>query len=203
MRDENIVHFLTSSGKSFSTESDLINEKLLFHAAQVREGSADWKPSAIDSKPKACAYLDNIFNTAVTHSLLYYFSMISAGLRWREAPKGKLGASMDDNHAFCEVVGPEGQLFSDQLRLGGFLLAPNTDYPHHAHVAEEIYLPIYGIGKWAINDSPYITKKAGDTVHIPSWTRHAIHTQKDPLLMLWAWVGDLDFSRYTIELAES
>jgi|GEM_PF-2770048 hypothetical protein len=101
-----------------------------------------------DQLPAACSFLGNAFESQNSISLAQEFSGIAANLTWREAPKGKLSELMDDRHAHCEIVGPDSDLPSNQMRMGAFILAPNTHYPLHSHAAEEVYLPISGYGEW-------------------------------------------------------
>lgn len=106
---------------------------------------------------------------------------------------------MDGRYAFAEIVGPDASFESRELRFGAFLLAPNTFYPLHSHAADEFYIPISGKGRWRIGTEPYELKSLGSIVHVPSWVPHAIRCDGEPLLMLWAWFGDIDFEAYQIE----
>ena len=151
------------------------------------------------SKPLACRHLIEAFSSSNAIELTKHLAAISDHLIWWEAPRGKISSLMDDNHAVVEIVGPDADFVSDKLRFGVFLLAPNTSYPLHSHSAEEIYVPISGSGQWRLRDSSYEPRQLGSVIHIRPWVPHAIRSSKEPLLLLWAWLGNIDFDAYQIE----
>lgn len=144
-------------------------------------------------------HLAEIFSSLNAIELTKQLATISDDLIWWEAPRGKISSLMDDNHAITEMVGPDAHFVSDKLRFGVFLLAPNTIYPLHSHAAEEIYIPISGSGKWRLQNSPYETRKLGSVIHVQLWVPHALRSGKEPLLMLYAWQGNIGFDAYQIE----
>jgi mannose-6-phosphate isomerase-like protein (cupin superfamily) len=149
--------------------------------------------------PVACSFLDEAFTSQNAIPLATDLSRVASNLVWLEAPRGKIGEPMDDRHAHCEIVGPDSDLFSAQLRLGAFLMAPDTNYPLHSHAADEIYLPISGDGEWRVQQHDYEEYRPGAIVQIGSWKPHALRSGKEPLLMLWAWFGCIDFGAYRLE----
>jgi len=156
-------------------------------------------PTMADQTPLACSYLKQALASQFAINFCENVASVSEQLNWTEAPRGKISSYMDDNHAMVQIVGPDHGFLSEKVRFGIFLLAPNTIYPLHSHAAEEIYIPISGSGHWRIQEAPYLLKKNGSVVHCQPWIPHAIRSGKKPLLMLWAWVGDISFQAYRIE----
>ena len=192
-------HFLKKTGKHFSTQPwPGCNEFLSQVKAMGLIAQNQYRPVP-DQLPAACSFLGTALESQNSISLVQDFSRIAANLTWREAPKGKLSELMDGRHAHCEIVGPDSDLPSDQLRMGAFILAPKTHYPMHSHAAEEVYLPISGYGEWKIHQLDYVVHQPGSIIHINSWEPHAIRSRTEPLLMLWAWLGDIDFACYRLE----
>ncbi len=156
-------------------------------------------PTLPDHKPLASTYLESAYSNRNRIDLCEKLAAVGDQLIWTEAPRRKISSFMDDNHAMVQMVGPDYGYFSDDLRFGAFLLAPNTIYPLHSHAAEEIYIPISGSGHWRLQESPCALKIPGSIVHCQSWLPHAIRSGKEPLLMLWAWFGNISFETYRIE----
>jgi len=152
-----------------------------------------------DQMPVACSFLNEAFASRNSISLTEDLSAIATNLTLWGAPRGELTESMDERHAHSEIVGPDSGLKTDLLRLGAFILAPYTNYPLHSHEAEEIYLPISGDGEWRMQQIDYVVYRPGSIVHVEPWKPHAIRSGKEPLLMLWAWYGSIDFGAYRLE----
>jgi len=150
-------------------------------------------------RPAACRHLAASFENPNTIELADHLAAIQNQLNWTEAPRGKLTSHMDDKHAMVQMIGPDAGYCSENIRFGAFLLAPDTIYPFHSHSAEEIYLPISGLGQWRLQDQPYESKQPGTIIHVRPWVPHAIRSGNNPLLMLWAWFGDIGFSAYQLE----
>lgn len=150
-------------------------------------------------EPLACTHLIEAFSSCNAIKLTEDLAAVRDQLIWDEAPRGKISSFMDDKHAIVRLIGPDAGFISDQLRFGVFLLAPNTTYPLHSHAAEEIYIPISGSGYWRSQNSSYVARQPGSVIHYRPWVPHALRSGKEPLLMLWAWFGDIAFDSYQIE----
>jgi hypothetical protein len=103
---------------------------------------------------------------------------------------------LSDQIASAELVGPDGILKADSLRMGVFLQSPHTHYPSHSHAAEELYLVLAGTPLWQKDDGRFAPVSPGSAVRHLSYQRHAMKTAEDALLALWLWTGDLGFSSY-------
>ncbi|MER3381741.1 dimethylsulfonioproprionate lyase family protein [Pectobacterium aroidearum] len=99
--------------------------------------------------------------------------------------------SLDDKIAFTQFVGPEDRWISSQLAIGLTLIAPKTHYPAHCHPATEIYLPMAGMGLWAMENGDYFPRQPGELIFHRSGIAHATQAQKEPVLALYIWHGDI------------
>lgn len=81
---------------------------------------------------------------------------------------------------------------SDTCLLGCNLIAPNTDYPAHAHSAEEIYIPLSDSGApfWQLSLGQGAVKRPGDIILHGPGEPHALTTRARPLLNIWIQFGD-------------
>ncbi|MBN3134850.1 dimethylsulfonioproprionate lyase family protein [Pectobacterium punjabense] len=98
---------------------------------------------------------------------------------------------LDENVAFTQFVGPDDLWVSSHLAIGLTLIAPETHYPAHYHPATEIYLPLAGTGLWAMGNGGYFPRQPGELIFHPSGVTHATQTQKEPVLALYIWHGDI------------
>lgn len=191
--------FLHRASEQFSSVSDLVRNELLTLCENVPVSSVDRPDRSKTDLPNACRYLTDALAKPEGHPLLTDLARILPQLHWFEAPPGKLGPSMDGRNTVCQIVGPDSQWHSATLRFGAFLLAPDTDYPTHAHAADEIYLLLSGTGAWSVDGNEYVSYAQGDAIQVTSWQPHAIQSGSQPLLMLWAWTGELSFDHYHLE----
>jgi quercetin dioxygenase-like cupin family protein len=112
-------------------------------------------------------------------------------LQWRGGADHRFGDRKRGELAFVEFVGPTSAITTDNLRFGLFLLAPATFYPNHSHAADELYYVIAGEGEWQKDDGDFSAHGPGTLIEMPSFTPHALRTGESPVLMLYAWTGDV------------
>ncbi|WP_113627997.1 dimethylsulfonioproprionate lyase family protein [Pectobacterium peruviense] len=98
---------------------------------------------------------------------------------------------LDEKVAFTQFVGPDDLWVSSHLAIGLTLIAPGTHYPAHCHPATEIYLPLAGMGLWAMGNEGYFLRQPGELIFHPSRVTHATQAQKEPILALYIWHGDI------------
>ncbi len=91
---------------------------------------------------------------------------------------------------FAELIGPAGPLISESNRIGFTLMAPETYYPWHAHPAVELYVVISGTARWMTATSGRELPPGAFVRHLSN-EPHAMRTQREPLLALYAWSGDI------------
>jgi mannose-6-phosphate isomerase-like protein (cupin superfamily) len=111
-------------------------------------------------------------------------------LAWRQTygPED-FGAAFLESYGWSELVGLRGPIASEAIACGVLLLGAATDYPSHAHEAEELYVPLAGTAFWQCGAGPFTARVPGEAIHHPSWTPHAMRTAAEPLLALYAWRG--------------
>ena len=78
--------------------------------------------------------------------------------------------------------------------MGLFLVDPSTYYPPHAHSAEELYLPLSGTALYSVGDKPPREQPPGAFMRHKPWEAHTMWTGDEPVLILWAWMGDIGFN---------
>jgi hypothetical protein len=98
-----------------------------------------------------------------------------------------------------ELVGPDGHIDDDHVRVGLLISDAAIDYPQSSHSGEEAYLAISGTAEWTIDGGPYTKHAPGTLVHHPAWTPHGRRTLQKPFLGAWRWSGDLDYSSFKVD----
>jgi hypothetical protein len=101
-------------------------------------------------------------------------------------------------NAYAEIIGPQGPLASEKVRFGFYLQAPDCLYPAHSHAAEELYLILSGAVEWRLDGSESFVPCVPGLVHHMPWQMHEMRTRQFPLLAMWAWIGDIRLSTYSI-----
>jgi hypothetical protein len=145
-------------------------------------------------------YLDVAMAAAHTHPLTAHFAAIAPRVSWVEVSKRPMPASFAGRYSYCEIVGQDPtSIPAVDIRIGAYLQFPDTCYPLHWHAAEELYLPLSGTAEWTRDGVDSEPAPPGTLIRHASNERHATRTLSEPLLALWAWIGDLDFYSYGIE----
>ena len=114
-------------------------------------------------------------------------------LHWRHGgtyERDAVGASYEDGHAFCDLVGPEvkrGVILAEDFRLGLFVLGPGIFYRDHNHPAPELYLTLTGPTGWRFGHGPWQDLPAGAVVWNEPGQIHATRIYDRPLLTVYSW----------------
>jgi hypothetical protein len=119
-------------------------------------------------------------------------SLIAAAdaLDWRQTySAADLDQQFLDNYGWVEMFGERGYLECNTMAGGFLLLGPNTRYPDHYHLAEEIYIPLTGTAGWSRGGEPFQRCEIGEIIHHPSNVWHAMQTGEAPLAALYLWRG--------------
>ncbi len=75
---------------------------------------------------------------------------------------------------------------------GGFsLLAPEAFYLPRQQGAAEFFGILSGLGEWQIYYNPPVYHPPGAHIFHPPLAPHAMRAGDEPLLLIWAWFGDL------------
>ncbi|MFT5218310.1 MAG: hypothetical protein ACI9LO_003315 [Planctomycetota bacterium] len=140
----------------------------------------------------------NLSINAITDvNLRTAMAAIVPALTWVE--RGFFSNSEDVNRAYIELVGPEGVLLNDQFRFGIYWQQSDTFYPKHRHDALELYHIISGTAFWQIAEQDFEVRLPGASFEHLDRIDHAVRTEDEDLLAIWAWRGDLDFGNYSMD----
>ena len=149
----------------------------------------DWQtaslPAAAHFEP-ACALA-----VEATAPLVEAAAALAGRFQWRGGGEHGFGDRLRGELAYVELAGPTSPAPCETLRLGIFLLGPKAFYPDHSHAADELYYVIGGRGEWQTDGGPFVEHGPGALIEIPSFTPHALRTGAAPVLMVYAWTGDV------------
>ena len=140
------------------------------------------------------AQMDDALNAALgPPELVESVAALSPAAGWYQVYTGDgINATMADFMLAKQVVGPKGQIASDSIRAGIFLLARNFEYLMHDHGALEIYYVHSGsIDIQNGTDSAPRRLEPGQYSITPSEMPHALHTGDAPVLLLFVWTGNI------------
>ena len=117
---------------------------------------------------------------------------------WRppETSKSPLYAKHSIFKSHVELVGPDGLVKSESIRLGLYGMLPNSEYGVRTHPAEEIYIMLAGECFWKRGDVPYSCERSNGRSYHPSLMPHASKTEDQAFISVYAWVGDLSTESY-------
>jgi len=101
--------------------------------------------------------------------------------------------------AHVEILGPDGLVKSDVVRMGLYGMLPHSEYGIRTHPAEEIYIMLAGAAYWKRDTAPYAALKVPDCSYHPSWMPHASKTTEKAFRSVYAWYGDLSKDAYTYD----
>ncbi|MEH6630303.1 MAG: dimethylsulfonioproprionate lyase family protein [Halopseudomonas aestusnigri] len=88
------------------------------------------------------------------------------------------------------LIGPNGLEQRDDVMIGLTIMGPQTLYPNHQHLPEEIYR-VLSEGEWRQNDGPWHEPGLGGTVYNLSNIVHAFRSKSRPLCAIWClWRAD-------------
>lgn len=97
---------------------------------------------------------------------------------------------LDQAMGWAELVGPKAPFRSDEVCLGLTLIGPDTYYRPHHHPAIELYHVLAGHAEWTA-DTQSSHPSPGTYILHHSGQVHAMRTNTEPLLALYAWTGDV------------
>ena len=142
----------------------------------------------------AMAHLETAVAAAPDGDVLTRAAVAAAGvLDWMPVYDGSdLGTGLSGGMLAAQMAGTYGCFASPRLAAGLFLLAPGLHYPVHTHEAEEIYYAISGrlTLQHGLDATPF-TIGPGELSRTPPHRLHALTTGEVPVLLLYAWRGDL------------
>ena len=130
---------------------------------------ADWphlaatRPTQVGRLP-VCRWLASLEPLAAlaTRALVRDFVAAADILEWRQTYSAvDFGPEFLERYGWTELVGLRGPIGSEKIACGFLMLGPETEYPAHAHEAEEIYLPLAGEALWMRGEESFVARAAG------------------------------------------
>ena len=155
----------------------------------------DWR---MDERPLAAHglpvvdYLNVLDRPADAAEDELFSSLEGAGgaLHWAQTYSiADFGADFLQRYGWVELFGTRGHFASDEMAGGFLLLGPDVHYPDHHHTAEEIYIPLTDGSLWSKDSQAFLPRWTGEIIHHPSDIRHAMRTERMPLVALYLWRG--------------
>lgn len=95
-----------------------------------------------------------------------------------------------------ELLGPDGLVASDSVRLGVYGILPGAEYGIRTHPAEEIFVMLAGSALWKRGDRPYQALGPGERSYHPPMMPHATKTEALAFMSLYIWYGDISTENY-------
>ena len=98
-----------------------------------------------------------------------------------------------------ELIGPDGVVPSDEVRLGLYGILPEAHYGLRTHPAEEIFVMLAGAADWKRGDAPFVSHGPGERSHHPTMMPHATRTRAHAFMSLYVWTGDVSTDGYVYQ----
>ncbi len=116
----------------------------------------------------------------------------SRKFRW-EFGYSSMPGHLYESYAYTEVLGPDGNVYSDELILGFVLLAPQCYYPDHNHPGiEESYI---GLSGECIQNNDEFVKPGGFLYNYPGKMHNLKVPAGKPCLLAYAWNAEPEVLR--------
>jgi len=196
----NRIHTINEFVAAAAHTLDHVNVPIAKRFAAEMAAIAGSSVCGTPARVPACRHLDHAcpIEGAVPEANALDTALAAADphLCWRQSNRIAAPDLYQNNHAYVEMVGPDGHLAASDIRFGLFLLGPQVLYPSHVHEAEEFYLILSGTAHWQQDDDPFRPVPPGQVVHNTSLQPHAMQVNTEPLLMLWGWCGVIGWSQY-------
>jgi mannose-6-phosphate isomerase-like protein (cupin superfamily) len=180
-----------SAAESLARQAHILLKSLAI-SAQFLEDWPDLRASRIIQPHRlpVCSSLSKLDAAPATAGLVKALVERADAIAWRQTyTAADFGPAFLDNYGWTELMGLRGPIASAHVACGFLILGPRTEYPSHAHEAEELYLPLAGTALWMRGEESFVARSPGAPIIHPSWTPHAMRTQDDPLLALYVWRG--------------
>lgn len=148
-------------------------------------------------RPPATRHLDTILSAHDLHPLARTLGTGLKNLDWTEGEL-PMPATFKGQYAFVTLIGEGTAEPDERLYFGLYLQAPSAHYPSHWHRAEELYYVLSGTASWQQGAGMPARRPPGTLIHHRPDEPHVMETHAEPLLAMWAWIGDLSPSTYRI-----
>ncbi|MEZ5811157.1 MAG: dimethylsulfonioproprionate lyase family protein [Rhizobiaceae bacterium] len=169
-------------------------------ANALRKGAAE-APFDLPPSPLPMAPFAGVLALTGTHAACGALIPVFDRLNWHHSglESGQIRADISRQMLTGELVGPDGLVFDDSCRVGLFAQGPNLAYPQRTHAAEELFVMLAGTGLWSQSGHVGVPRGPGARMHHASLEPHSSTTGAEPLVAIWVWTGDIDFSTYLLQ----
>lgn len=96
-----------------------------------------------------------------------------------------------------ELIGPDGLVASDEVRLGLYGMLSGHEYGLRTHPAEEIFIMLAGEADWKCGTTDYRPLGPGERSYHPSMLPHANRTRNQAFMSIYIWHGDVSTEKYS------
>lgn len=175
-----------------SGDADIEAERRVFAGLLCSKGESALLVGEALAKP-VCRFLEQAHKpsngpmmAAVSETSLPLARQATWRNKYRRIPGRE---SLFDNFAYCDYVGPEGWIRTEDVTLGLTLLGPETNYPFHQHPARELYFLLSGRSTWAVDFRDHVVREPGTWILHKEMQPHAIRSLETPMLAISAWRG--------------
>jgi len=112
-------------------------------------------------------------------------------LEWFQVYKSTdpVGKGKFDRTAVAMLCGEGAAYIPAQGLCGFYYLQKDVEYAAHAHAPREIYAILSGTARYWNEATGWETRGPGDVIQTPEESWHAMATPWEPVLILWAWIG--------------
>jgi len=190
------MHFLLSSIKEiFGSTNNSAAQRVAEKLGHVPDHNFTEKFAAVP----VLKHLSATLFMPGAHAFTADINAVADHLPWGQLAAHPPPGITATGRTFCQIVGPEGLIKDDSFRMGVYFQAPDVFYSSHWHNAEEVYFVLSGTALWQKDKGRFAEMNPQTLIHHRPSQPHAMRTQNEPLLALWAWIGDIGFDSYEIE----
>ncbi len=107
--------------------------------------------------------------------------------------------AVNAHKVLVELVGPDGLVRSDNIRVGVYGIKPGVHYGVRTHPAEELFVTLAGRGDWLKNDEDFAEYGPGARRHHGSMEPHATRTREFAFMSIYVWTGNVSFEDYVYQ----
>ena len=101
--------------------------------------------------------------------------------------------------AHVELLGPDGLVHSNKVRIGLYGMLPHSEYGIRTHPAEEIYIMLAGNCLWKRGAQAYQLAGVGGRSYHQSMLPYATKTEQSAFMSVYLWAGDLSKKQYSYD----
>ena len=184
-------------------------EAIIIELQSVFSGTTDIERRALESLQKASfekfksakstplpAEIVNVMEEEQAHPICK--SILNTELDWcpPTTSNDKLYIEHSKRKAHVEILGPNGLITSNSVRIGLYGMLSQSEYGIRTHPAEEIYIALAGVSYWKRGSDKYQELLPGESSYHPSLMPHASKTEKKAFMSVYVWNGDISMDNY-------